>query len=180
VILDLSKDGADTVRTHDSLKDGPVRPIVGLYISQTSPLETTMPRKYSPHGFSLYELMLVVAVLGIVTALAVPNYQVMQARAREADVMHLAHLVQLATEDFAARNDGIYSDQAADIVPCLPGGRLQKNPFTGERTEPQFAAPAATPGQVGLEAIRRPGLVTGYVVSGFGRDEEVVRFLAGR
>ncbi len=136
-----------------------------------------MPR--SSRGFTLIELMLAVAIIGIVSSIALPNYFAMQARAREADVVQLSHLVQLAAEDFGARNDGIYSDQAADIVPCLPMSNLLKNPFTGDSTEPQFAAAAIAPGQIGLELVRRDGRVTGYVISGFGLTEEVIRYLAG-
>lgn len=130
-------------------------------------------------GFTVIELMLVVSIIGIVAAMSVPNYLTMQARAKEADVIGLAHLVQLASEDFCARNDGVYSDLAADIVPCLPNHGLLRNPFTGNYTEPQFGAPATTSGQVGLELVRTDGRISGYIISGFGRDEEVIRYRAG-
>lgn len=133
----------------------------------------------SPKGFSLVELMLVVVIIGIVTSIAMPNYFAMQARAREAEVIALGHTVQLAVEDRAARHDGIYSDQAADIVPLLPGSGLLKNPFTGELTEPQCGAVASTAGQVGVQLVTTGGRVTGYVISGFGHREEVLRYLAG-
>jgi len=131
------------------------------------------------HGFTVIELMLVVSIIGIIAALAIPNYLTMQARAKEADVIHLAHLVQLASEDFCVRNDGIYSDRSEDIVPCLPNHGLLRNPFSGGYTEPQFGVSATTPGQVGLQLVHSGGRITGYVVSGFGRSEEVIRYRAG-
>ena len=130
-------------------------------------------------GFTVIELMLVVSIIGIISALGIPNYLTMQARAKEADVIHLAHLVQLASEDFCVRNDGIYSDQAADIVPCLPNHGLLRNPFSGQYTEPQFGVAATVAGQVGLQLVHSDGRIAGYVISGFGRSEEVIRYRAG-
>jgi prepilin-type N-terminal cleavage/methylation domain-containing protein len=131
------------------------------------------------NGFTIIELMLVVSIISIVAALSVPNYLAMQARAKEAEVIGLAHLVQLACEDFCVRNDGIYSELAADIVPCLPNHGLLRNPFTGNYTEPQFGTPATTKGQVGLQLVQTGGHTSGYVISGYGYSEEVIRYQAG-
>ena len=125
-------------------------------------------------GFTLIELALVVVIVGILASMGVANLVLMQARAKEAEVKALAHVVQIAAEDFSARNDGVYSAAAGDLVPCLPEGRLLRNPFTGRRTEPQFAAPAATAGQVGVEVVFYGMASDGYVITGCGRDGVVV------
>ena len=134
-----------------------------------------------PHrqGFSIIELMLVVVIIGILAAIAIPNYVAMRDRAKEANVMEVAHTVQMAAEDYAVMHQGFYSDQAADLTPNLPGGLLVKNPFTRILTEPQFGAAAATPGQVGIVGMMHAGAMEGYTITGFGKSALVISYTNG-
>jgi len=118
--------------------------------------------------------MIVVVIIGILASMAIPNYIQMQDRAREAKVKSHAHALQLAAEDFAVRNEGIYSAAAADVQPLLPGAALMDNAFTGAATEPQFGAAAATAGQIGIVGVIQGGVPVGYAINGFGRTAEVV------
>ncbi len=130
-------------------------------------------------GFSIIELCLVVSIVSIIAAMAIPNYMAMQQRAKEANVIALAHVVQTASEDYAVKSLGVYSDREEDIRPCLPGGQLQPNAFTGDRTEPRFGSPADGPGQVGLEVFLQSGAPTSYVITCFGSEDILLTYTGG-
>lgn len=60
------------------------------------------------HGFTLIELMVVVVVIGILVAIAVPNYIGIRQRAYEASVKANMHTVHAATEEFNTLAGGMY------------------------------------------------------------------------
>src|SRR5205085_305383 len=68
----------------------------------------------SKKGFTLIELMIVVVIIGILAAIAIPNFAALVGRAREASTKKNMHLLQTATEDFAAVSSGRYPDNLTD------------------------------------------------------------------
>jgi type II secretory pathway pseudopilin PulG len=129
--------------------------------------------------------MIVVVIIGILAAIAIPNFISMQDRAKEAKVKGAAHTLQLAAEDFAVRNDGIYSDAAGDVGPLLPddpnGGNNLQNAFTGDYTEPTYAGAAANPGEVGIVAVQdATGTNVGYTINGWGKEAEILVLSSGQ
>ena len=85
-------------------------------------------------GFTLIELMIVVVIIGILAAIAIPNFIAMQNRAKEGSTKANMHTLQLAAEDYGVQSNGVYALtlDATHVYNLLPGsGTTFTNPFSG-------------------------------------------------
>jgi general secretion pathway protein G len=73
-------------------------------------------------GFSLIELLLVMAIMAILSTLMLPNLLGAQDKARESGVRAVAHAIQLALESYSV-DHGVYPAGTNLGVAALPAVR---------------------------------------------------------
>ncbi len=87
-------------------------------------------RKLNQKGFTIIELLVVIVIIGILVALALPNLFSAQARGRDSDRKNELKNLQQKLETYYGDNDA-YPDALADLNPA---------PTTDESTDPKGVA----------------------------------------
>jgi len=70
-------------------------------------------------GFSLIELMIVIAILGILAAIAVPSYQGYMIKSRVSELMDVANVLKTSVSEYIMANQGAkpITNAAAGLAP---------------------------------------------------------------
>ncbi len=89
-----------------------------IYTKHMTKLFSSLPAK---KGFTLIELLVVVLIIGILSAIALPQYQVAVAKSRLATVMATTRALKNGQEMLFLAN-GAYEDSLENMGGALPGG----------------------------------------------------------
>lgn len=129
-------------------------------------------------GFTLFELLIVMAIIGLLLAFLVPNLLGAKDRAKETAVKSVMHSVQLAVEAYEMENEVYPIETSVTLASfcnnyLMPGGYLAsipKNPFTGAEYKDSDAA-----GKITYSYDNTTGKysIKGYNRSGFREIQEL-------
>jgi type IV pilus assembly protein PilE len=113
-------------------------------------------RSYSAKGFTLIELMVVLAVIAIIAAIALPSYTEQVRKSRRTDALRSMGEIQLSLERWRAENP-CYGQSAVSPCPTFTASGTYPTAPVSDYYTIQFSSPAPTTTGYTITAVPKTG-----------------------